>query len=100
MTIPIRFGFRTAGLIFVVALTLAVVVSGFLPLISPRRLGLLYLPASLLLGYFMLLRPGYELYWFKGERLAAKLFDRASYYPLAQLMLISTILLAEGSGMA
>jgi 4-hydroxybenzoate polyprenyltransferase len=95
-TIPIRFGTRTAGIIIVGALALTVVASGFLPLISPARLGLLYVLASLLLGYFLLLRPSYRLYRFKDGGLARRLFDTASYYPLAQFALISMFLLADG----
>ncbi len=94
-TIPIRFGFEKAGLIVVFALTLTVIASGFLPLISPARLGLLYVIASLLLGYFLLLRPGFQLYRFKEGSLAARLFDRASYYPLANFALISLFLVAD-----
>ncbi len=94
-TIPIRFGFEKAGLMVIIALILSVIASGFLPLVSPARLGLLYIVASLLLGYFLLLRPGYQLYRSSEGRLAARLFDRASYYPLAQFALISTFLVAD-----
>ncbi len=94
-TVPIRFGFEKAGLMVVVALVISVGVSGFLPLISPARLGLLYVAASLLLGYFLLLRPGYQLYRLREGGLAARLFDHASYYPLAQFGLISVFLVAN-----
>ena len=95
-TIPIRFGPSTAGVIIIGALALSVVASGFLPLISPARLGALYVLASLLLGYVLLLRPSYRLYRFKDGGLARRLFDSASYYPLAQFALISVFLLADG----
>ena len=95
-TIPIRFGPGTAGVIIIGALLLTVVASGFLPLISPARLGALYVVASLLLGYFLLLRPSYRLYRFKDGSLARRLFDSASYYPLAQFALISVFLVADG----
>ena len=94
-TIPIRFGFRKAGMIVLIALSLAVLVSGFVPLISPARLGLLYVVASLAVGYLLLLRPGYDLYRSAEGGLAARLFDRASYYPLAQLALVFAFLLAD-----
>ncbi len=94
-TVPIRFGFGTAGLVVMTALTLSVIASGFLPLISPARLGPLYILLSLLIGYFLLLRPGYELYRSKAVPLAARLFDRASYYPLSQFLLISAFLVVE-----
>ena len=94
-TVPLRFGFEKAGIIVLGALILSVLISGFLPLISPARLGLLYVAATLLLGYFMLLRPGFQLYHSKEGRLAARLFDSASYYPLAQFLLMSAFLVAD-----
>jgi 4-hydroxybenzoate polyprenyltransferase len=94
-TIPIRFGLRTAGLIVMTALGLSVAASAFLPLVSPARLGLLYSAASLLVGYLLLLRPGYELARIRAGELAARLFDHASYYPFSQFLLISAFLLIE-----
>lgn len=94
-TIPIRFGFRKAGLIVLTALILTVLTSGFVPLISPARLGLLYVLASFIVGYYLLLEPGFQLYKSSDGGLAARLFDRASYYPLAQLALISGFLIAD-----
>jgi len=94
-TIPIRFGPGKAGLMIIIALALSLIVSGLLPLISPARLGLPYLLASLLLGYLLLLSPAYQLYRSRAGGLAARLFDRASYYPLSQFALISVFLMAE-----
>jgi 4-hydroxybenzoate polyprenyltransferase len=88
-TIPIRFGFRKAGLVIIAALGLTVISSIFLQVISPLPLGIPYIIASTLAGYFLLLQPGYRLYRLQDGRLAAKLFDKASYYPLAQLVIIS-----------
>ncbi|MGC1376522.1 MAG: UbiA family prenyltransferase [Anaerolineales bacterium] len=88
-TIPLQFGPEKAGLIVIVSLTLAVITSLFLPLISPLALGWPYLVASALIGYFLLLQPGFQLYRSKESRQAARLFDRASYYPLAQLVLVA-----------
>lgn len=94
-TIPIRLGLEKAGLIILTALSITVVASGLLPLISPARLGWLYVLVSFLFGYFLLLRPGYDLYRSKAWELAARLFDRASYYPLSQFALISMFLMAD-----
>lgn len=88
-TIPIQFGPQKAGLVVLVTLTLTVITSLFLPLISPLPLGLPYLIATTTAGFFLLLVPGFQLYKHQEGRLAAKLFDRASYYPLAQLAIIS-----------
>ncbi len=89
-TVPIHFGTQRAGLIVVVALGLTVLTSLFLPAVSPLALGAPYLLASLVVSFFLLLRPGYQLYRRHQEgRLAARLFDNASYYPLAQLALLA-----------
>jgi 4-hydroxybenzoate polyprenyltransferase len=94
-TIPIRFGLKTAGILLMAALCASVIASAFLPMISPARLGLFYLAVSLLLGYLLLLRPGLQLVRRREGRLAARLFDRASFYPLSQFALISVFLAAE-----
>jgi 4-hydroxybenzoate polyprenyltransferase len=92
-TIPLRFGLRAAGLVILLALAFSVVASGFLPSISPAPLGGIYLLISLLFGFLLLLVPGYELYRSTDVRLAARLFDRASYYPLSQFVLIAVFLI-------
>jgi 4-hydroxybenzoate polyprenyltransferase len=95
-TIPIHFGFRKAGLIVVVALVLTVITSMFLPVVSPVPLGWPYLLASIVAGFILLLKPGYQLYkQYHEGRLAAKLFDNASYYPLAHLAIISIFVLLK-----
>ena len=88
-TIPIHFGTQKAGLIVIISLGLTVLISMFLPLISPINLGLPYLIASAVIGYLLLLKQGFRLYQLQEGRLAARLFDQASYYPLAQLAIIS-----------
>jgi 4-hydroxybenzoate polyprenyltransferase len=94
-TIPIRFGFEKAGLIVMGTLSLTVIASCFLPLISPANLGIVYILASLTVGSVFLLQPGFQLYKFKEGRYAARLFDRASYYPVVQLVLISIFLMVN-----
>jgi 4-hydroxybenzoate polyprenyltransferase len=95
-TIPIHFGTQKAGLIVLIALGFTVFTSLFLPVVSPVRLGVPYLLASLLVGFFLLLRPGYHLYRQHQEgRLAAKLFDNASYYPLAQLAILALFVIIK-----
>ena len=92
-TIPLLFGPEKSGLIVVISLTLAVIASLFLPLISPANLGWPYLFASLLAGFFLLILPGFQLYKSKESRQAGRLFDRASYYPMAQLVIITIFVL-------
>ncbi|MFN2119193.1 MAG: UbiA family prenyltransferase [Anaerolineales bacterium] len=94
-TIPICFGCEKAGLVIMAALALSVAASVFLPVISPARLGWRYAVISLLLGYVLLLRPAVRLLLLKEGRLAARLFDMASFYPLAQFAVIATFLLGD-----
>ncbi|MGE5642243.1 MAG: UbiA family prenyltransferase [Byssovorax cruenta] len=91
-TIPIHFGPERAALIVLAALTITVIASVFLPLISPAPLGVPYILASLIIGFALLLQPSFQLKKNKDGRYAAKLFDKASYYPVAQFALIAVIL--------
>lgn len=91
-TIPIHFGAEKAGLIVLATLTITVIASAFLPLVSPAALGWPYILASLIIGFVFLLRPGFQLSQNKDGRYAAMLFDKASYYPMAQFALIAIVL--------
>ncbi len=88
-TIPLQIGKRKAGFIILFALCLTVTISLFLPRVSPLSLGQVFSLASAAAGVLLLLKPAYELNTQKEGRLAAKLFDNASYYPLVQLVIIS-----------
>ncbi|HUI87264.1 MAG TPA: UbiA family prenyltransferase [Anaerolineales bacterium] len=94
-TIPIRFGTEKAGLIILCALALTVLTSTFLPVISPTKLGVLYLLASVTAGSLLLLKPAYQLCRLRKGVQAATLFDNASYYPLAQLAIISIFVILK-----
>lgn len=88
-TIPIRFGVEKAGFIVLSGLVITVIASGLLPLASRANLGWPYILATLGIGYIYLLKPGFQLFKFKEGNYAVKLFDKASHYPLAQLILIT-----------
>ncbi len=92
-TIPLTFGPKRAGLLVVITLTLTTLVSLFLPLISPKPLGWPYLLATGLAGLFLLILPGIELYRKRESRQAGRLFDHASFYPLAQLTIMTLFVL-------
>lgn len=93
-TIPLQLGTQTAGTIVLVTLGLTVFISLLLPRISPLSLGWLYLLATALAGSLLLLKPGYDLYKQQKEgRMAARLFDNASFYPLAQLTIVTAFVL-------
>jgi 4-hydroxybenzoate polyprenyltransferase len=92
-TIPLHFGPKKAGLIVILSLALCVITSLFLPLISPLPLGLPYLLATLFAGTLLLLQPAFKLYRSLANDQAGRLFDRASYYPLAQLAIIGIVMI-------
>jgi 4-hydroxybenzoate polyprenyltransferase len=92
-TIPIHFGSKNAGLIVMITLAFTVIISLLLPLASPLKLGLPYILATSIAGFFLLLKPGYQLLQIREGRQAAALFDNASYYPLAQLIIISALVI-------
>lgn len=91
-TIPLQFGPRKAGMIVIVFLGLAVITGLFLQVISPIRLGLPYVLASGLAGVVLLIVPAIQLYCAREGCGAGRLFDKASYYPLAQLAIIAVLI--------
>lgn len=93
-TIPLVFGPRIAGAVVVIALAATVILSLFLPVMSPLALGWKYRIATLVIGVLLLVLPGYRLFVSRDGRCAARLFDRASWYPLAQLAVITAFVLA------
>ncbi len=84
-TIPLVFGPKTAGRGVFVALLATLALGWFLPWMSPLALGLRFQLGMLAIGIVLLLIPGYRLLRSHEGRRAAKLFDRASLYPLALL---------------
>ena len=94
-TIPLHFGTQKAAMIVLLSLGLTVIISLLLPLVSPLSLGWPYLLVSVMLGFFLLLKPGYRLYQHQEGRLAGELFDKASYYPLAQLAIVTIFVILQ-----
>ena len=92
-TVPLVLGPRVAGTLVVTTLTLTVILSLFLPRMSPLALGVPYGVASAAAGFFLLLLPGFRLLRSHESREAARLFDRASHYPLALLAIVSVFVL-------
>ncbi|MDX9993488.1 MAG: UbiA family prenyltransferase [Anaerolineales bacterium] len=92
-TIPLTLGPQKAGQLVVITLTLTVLLSLFLSLISPIALGLPYLVVTALVGLVLLILPGIQLSHLPESRQAGRLFDRASYYPLAQLAVMTAFVL-------
>jgi 4-hydroxybenzoate polyprenyltransferase len=95
-TIPLELGTQKAGMIVLLMLTSTIITSMFLPVVSPLSLNWKYLVPSAIIGIYLLLLPGFQLFRQQKEgRRAARLFDHASYYPLAQMILLSVFVIIE-----
>lgn len=92
-TIPLVFGLRTAGVLVAVSLSLAVLASALLPRMSPLAGGWPFQLAILAAGAGLLLPPAIGLARTLDGRQAARLFDRASLYPLALLAIVTVFVL-------
>lgn len=88
-TIPLVFGLPAAGKAVLVLLSGVVALSLLLPVMSPLPLGWPYRVAALAAGILLLLVPGWRLVRTLDGRQAARLFDHASLYPLAMLVIIA-----------
>ncbi|MBE9537563.1 MAG: UbiA family prenyltransferase [Proteobacteria bacterium] len=88
-TIPARFGPAVAANVILLAAVATLLISTVFPVFSPASPGIYFTLASLAVGYFLLLSPAIHLWKSKDGENAAGLFDKASYYPLAMLFLIT-----------
>jgi 4-hydroxybenzoate polyprenyltransferase len=87
-TLPVRYGLRGAGSIGLGCLGLSVALSPLVLGLSPARLSLPLLAAGLGCGIYLLLLPAWRLYRGQARGQASTLFNQASYYPLALLLVI------------
>jgi 4-hydroxybenzoate polyprenyltransferase len=85
-TIPVKFGAQGSTLIIFASLLLVLGMSLVMIWVAPKGLNLAYLFGALLSGIYFLLIPGCRLFQSKNPRDAFPLFNRASYYPLAILL--------------
>lgn len=89
-TIPVRFGPGGSAVIINLALFMALILSVAIPSVLPNPIGLLYYPGAVLSGFWFLTLPAVRLLRTQSSEDAFSLFNRASYYPLA--MLVVTVL--------
>lgn len=87
-TIPLRFGPERAKVIVLGSLILCVTANAVLLRLAPFRFGLHYVGICFFAGAFFLIIPAYRLYKQKDPRHALILFNRASFYPLALLIVV------------
>ena len=87
-TVPIRCGLEQANIIIFGSIILTVVFSGILLILSPINFELLFIIAFAFVGFYFLLLPTIKLYRTEESSHAMILFNKASYYPLALLVVV------------
>jgi 4-hydroxybenzoate polyprenyltransferase len=88
-TILVQFGPHWAGAIIFACLLLTITMNLVLFAVARHGFSMPYLAASFVIGLYLLLMPGYRLVRTRQRFDALVLFNRASYYPLALLMLVA-----------
>jgi 4-hydroxybenzoate polyprenyltransferase len=87
-TIPLQLGIQRSRIITLCSLIASVLMSAALLFFAPNSFEPFYFVAALVIGFYVLLIPGYRLYKTESAQDAARLFSRASYYPPAMLVLV------------
>ncbi len=85
-TIPVQFGLKISSRVVLASLLITVAISLAIPWALPKETGYFYWVGALSAGVFLLLAPAYRLKTHQAPEDAFHLFNRASYYPLAMLM--------------
>ena len=88
-TLPVRFGPEGTGNLIVGSLFMTLIMGILLFRLAYGHLELPFVLASLLVGVYLLIVPAYRVRKTKEPRHALVLFNRASFYPLALLVLIT-----------
>jgi 4-hydroxybenzoate polyprenyltransferase len=87
-TIPIRWGLAVANGIILATIGLTLGMSVIVFYSSRVNYGLIFVVLSLAVGGYLLLLPALKLNKSRQQSLAMALFNKASYYPLALLMIV------------
>jgi 4-hydroxybenzoate polyprenyltransferase len=88
-TMLVQYGSAAASTIVLGTLVLAVGLNLWVLGVSTQGPALLYSTVSFVIGFVLLLLPAYRLYKTRERQDALTLFKRASYYPLACLILVA-----------
>jgi 4-hydroxybenzoate polyprenyltransferase len=87
-TIPIQWGYQVANVLIVGTIILTLAMNAAILYISWTISNLFYILVSMAVGCFLLLLPALRLYRNRKRSDAMSLFNKASYYPLALLVLV------------
>ena len=94
-TIPVRWGLQRANVIIMQTIILTLCMNAVIFYFSRVRFEFIYIILSLLVGCYLLLLPALKLYKTKDRAYAMPLFNNASYFPLALLVVVVLKLLIE-----
>ena len=87
-TVPIRLGLEQANVIIFGSIILTIMLSGILLVLSNVAFELPFILAFAFVGLYFLLLPTIKLYRSEESSYAVILFNKASYYPLALLVVV------------
>ena len=87
-TVPIRLGLEQANVIIFGSIILTIILSGILLVLSNVAFELPFILAFAFVGLYFLLLPTIKLYRSEESSYAMILFNKASYYPLALLVVV------------
>lgn len=87
-TLPVVYGSRRASLIILCCLSLATLLSLAVLALAPLRVHWLMVTAAWAAGIYLLVLPALDLWRSRAGIHATRLFNRASYYPLAMLLVV------------
>ena len=87
-TVPIRLGLEPANVIIFSSIILTIILSGILLVLSNVAFELPFILAFAFVGLYFLLLPTIKLYRSEESSYAMILFNKASYYPLALLVVV------------
>ena len=88
-TVPIRFGPEQTNVIIFSSVILTIVFTGILLILSNFTFELPFILAFAFVGFYFLLLPTIRLYRSEENTHAIILFNKASYYPLALLLVVA-----------
>jgi 4-hydroxybenzoate polyprenyltransferase len=87
-TIPVRFGLKSASIIVLLTLIFSLFLNLVVIYTSQISFQLPYATVSLIVGIYLILPPAIKLLRTKKRTHAMALFNRASYYPVAMLVVV------------
>ncbi len=94
-TIPVRWGLQQANAIIMLTIILSLTMNAVIFYFTRARFEFGFIVLSLVVGFYLLLFPALKLNKTKDRAQAMQLFNKASYYPLALLVVIVLKLLMD-----